>query len=80
MKTTVDLPKTLLIAAKKRAAKSGTTLKAILEAALRSELARDRPQSARRRRPIHWVTVKGGLPPGYDLTDRSQWAGRSGKG
>lgn len=59
MKTTVDLPKALLIAARKRAAKSGTTLKAILEGALRSELARDRPQPARRRRPIRWVTVKG---------------------
>lgn len=42
MKGTVDLPKALLIATKKKVTKSRTTLKAILEAALRSELARDR--------------------------------------
>ena len=38
MKTTVDLPDALVIAAKKRAAEERTTLRKILESGLRREL------------------------------------------
>ncbi|HEY3172005.1 MAG TPA: DUF2191 domain-containing protein [Thermoanaerobaculia bacterium] len=72
MKTTVDLPDELLIAAKKRAAETRTTLRAILERALRRELARRSAEERPEKRRIRWVTGKGGLPPGVDLADRAR--------
>jgi hypothetical protein len=61
MKTTVDLPDDLLIAAKK------------LERGLRKELGDSKSGAARRRpRRIRWVTVKGGLAPGLDVADRAR--------
>lgn len=70
MKTTIELPDELLIAAKKRAAETRTTLRRILERGLRREL--EDPAGARRRgRRIRWVTAKGGLPPGLDVSDRA---------
>lgn len=79
MKTTIDLPDALVIAAKKRAAESRSTLREIFERGLRRELAE--PSGKRRRRApvIRWVTAPGGLPPGVDLTDRAamhEWFGR----
>lgn len=72
MKTTVEIPDALFIAAKKRAAEHRTTLRAILERALRRELSRrQRPANSASRRPIRWVTVKGGLPEGLDIADRA---------
>jgi hypothetical protein len=65
MKTTVDLSDALLIAARKRAAEEGTTLRAIVERGLRREL--NRPA-----RKIRWVTVEGGLPEGADVSDRAR--------
>jgi hypothetical protein len=81
MKTTVDLPDNLLIAAKKRAAETRTTLRAILERGLRRELrtsSGSRPGRARRR-VIRWVTAEGGLPPGLNVADRvemHEWLSR----
>ena len=69
MKTTIDLPDDLLIAAKKRAAESRQTLREIFERGLRRELSRT--GSHGRPKPIHWVTAPGGLPPGLDVSDRS---------
>jgi hypothetical protein len=73
VKTTIDLPDDLLIAAKKHAAERRKPLRAMLEAGLRAELgARRRPSGLRSRRRIRWVTVRGGLPPGCDVTDRAR--------
>ena len=74
MKTTIELPDELLIAAKKRAAETRTTLRKIFERALRRELQTpQRGRSGRRRgRAIRWVTAKGGLPPGFDIADRGK--------
>ena len=72
MKTTIDLPDDLLIAAKKRAAETRTTLRAIFERGLRRELQHSRGARPGRRRPIRWVTAKGGLPPGLDVADREK--------
>jgi hypothetical protein len=76
MKTTVEIADALLIAAKKRAAENRTTFRAVLERALRRELARTHGQSgasgARRKRRIHWITAPGGLPPGLEVDDRAQ--------
>jgi hypothetical protein len=71
MKTTIDLPDELLIAAKKKAAESRSTLREIFERGLRRELAEK--GATRRRRPpaIRWVTAPGGLPPSLDVSDRA---------
>lgn len=82
MKTTIDLPEELLIAAKKRAAEARTTLRVLFEHGLRRELAEAgrRRKSGKARRPaIRWVTADGGLPPGLDVADRAamhEWLGR----
>jgi hypothetical protein len=69
-KTTVELPEELMVAAKKRAAETGGTLRELLERGLRQQL--QQPASAgRRHSPIRWVTVPGGLAADVDLTDRA---------
>ena len=71
MKTTVDLPDDLVIAAKKRAAETRSTLRTLIERGLRHELhGRTRP-ARRKRQPVRWVTVRGGLPPGLDVANRA---------
>jgi hypothetical protein len=68
MRTTVRLDERLLADAKKRAAETGRTLTALLEDALRENLAR-RPSRAGRK-PVRLKTVKGdGIRPGVDLDD-----------
>jgi hypothetical protein len=77
-KTTVELPEELMVAAKKRAAETGGTLRQLLERGLRQELRRPAPVS-RRRRAIRWVTVPGDLAADLDLADRSathEWVRR----
>ena len=79
MKTTVDIPDELLIAAKKRAADERLTLKVLIERGLRRQLART-PERLSGGRAIRWITVNGGLPPGLDLHDRammSAWLRRN---
>lgn len=71
MKTTVDLPDELLIAAKKRAVDERLTLRELMIRALRRELEARR-HSPRRRRRIRWVVAPGGLPPGLDVADREK--------
>ena len=72
MKTTIDLPDDLLIAAKKKAAECRTTLREVFERGLRRELGELRGRGRRRVRAIRWVTVQGGLPPGLDVADRAE--------
>ena len=68
MKTTVDLPDDLVIAAKKKAAEERLTLKVLIERGLRGQLAaRTRPSH---HAPIRWVTVDGRLPADLPLEDR----------
>ena len=71
MKTTVELPDALLMAAKKRAIEDRTTLRAILERGLRRELKERRHPSGGRAGRIRWVTVAGGLPAGLDISNRA---------
>jgi hypothetical protein len=72
MKTTVDLPDDLLIAAKKKAAETRVPLRAIFERALKRELARPADGKRPKRRKIRWLTSPGGLPPGLDVSDRER--------
>ena len=72
MKTTIELPDELFIAAKRRAAEDRSTLRAIVERGLRAQLRR--PQARQKgagRSAIRWVTVDGGLPSGLSLQDRA---------
>ena len=72
MKTTIELPDDLFIAAKRRAAEERTTLRAIVERGLRAQLRGPRTGRSRAgRRAIRWVTVDGGLPVGLDIRDRA---------
>ena len=66
MRTTVRLDDQLLTAAKEHAVRTGRTLTALLEDALRTFLALEsRPKS---RRPLQLPTFgDGGLQPGVDL-------------
>jgi hypothetical protein len=80
MKTTLELPDELFVAAKQRAAQERTTLRAIVERGLRAQLAARPAKRARAASKIRWVTVEGGLPSGLDLTDRGamhDWLRRS---
>ena len=79
MKTTIDLPDDLLIAAKKRAAELRCSLRTLIERGLRQELAGARAPRGRKR-TMRWVTVRGELSPGLDLRDRAamhDWLRRS---
>lgn len=71
MKTTVDIPDDLFIAAKKRAAELRQPLRALIERGLRAELAQAAARRRQKPRTIRWVTVAGGLPPGVDVSDRA---------
>jgi len=71
MKTTVDLPDDLIIAAKKRAAELRQPLRALIERGLRAELGRGASCDKAERRTIRWVTVAGGLPTGVNVADRA---------
>jgi hypothetical protein len=78
MKTTVDLPDALVIAAKKRAAEERTTLRKILESGLRRELGAISQRAPSKR--LRLVVAKGGLPPGLDLSSRvkmHEWLSRN---
>ncbi len=63
----MDINETLLRNARKRAADGGTTLRAVLEEALRAWLAAP-PAAAGWR--LRWRTEKGRILPGVDLADR----------
>ena len=66
MKTTIDLPDALFVAAKKRAAEERRPLRDLVASGLRAQLQRRRAKGG----AIKWVTVKGGLPAGLDVADR----------
>jgi len=68
MRTTINMDDALLSEAKQLAARTGRTLNAVIEDAVREVLARRR--GARKRQPVELPTGKGrGLQPGVDLDD-----------
>jgi hypothetical protein len=69
IKTTVEIPDELFVAAKREAASQRTTLRTLVERGLRSELRG--AKSAKTPARIKWVTVDGGLPTGLDVADRA---------
>ena len=69
MKTTIDLPDELFVAAKKRAADERRPLRELVAMGLRAQL-QSPVRRGRKAAAIAWVTVKGGLPAGMDVADR----------
>ncbi|MBK5290224.1 MAG: type II toxin-antitoxin system VapB family antitoxin [Acidobacteriia bacterium] len=67
MKTTINLPDHLLIAAKKLAGKR-TTIRALVERGLQKVLEEEGASVQAIHPRIRWVTSRGGLPPGLDLS------------
>jgi hypothetical protein len=79
MKTTIELPDELFVAAKKRAAELRCSLKTLIERGLRHELRQSRRPAKQASRRIRWITVRGGVAPGLDVADREsmyRWIGR----
>jgi len=68
LRTTLNLDDALMRAARVHAAESGRTLTEVVEQALRELLLRERTPSSRYR--LKRTTVRGGVQPGVDLTDR----------
>ena len=67
MRTTIQIGTELLRQAKRRAADEGTTLRAVVEAALRSYLGQRRGRAGYR---LSWRTERGTIQPGVRLDDR----------
>ncbi|MGH9418102.1 MAG: hypothetical protein ACRD01_15885 [Terriglobales bacterium] len=68
MKTTLELDAVLLRAAKRAALDRGTSLKGLVETALRREL------TSPRRRRLKILSVPGGAPPGIESREKMwQW-------
>ncbi|MGD0388413.1 MAG: DUF2191 domain-containing protein [Tepidisphaeraceae bacterium] len=71
MKTTIELPDKLLIAAKKRAAELRQPLRKLVEDGLRQQLSAGQRAKRPNGKRFRWVVAKGGLPPGVDVSDRT---------
>lgn len=69
MRTTLDINDELMRKAKRRAVETGESLTRVIEKALRESFQREHTM---KRSPfrLDWVTVRGRLRPGVDLTDR----------
>ena len=72
MRTTIDLPDDLAIAAKKMAAELRIPLRVLVEEGLRARLSQLKTPESSPQRKIDWVTVDGALPESLDLSDREQ--------
>ena len=72
MKTTIELPDDLLMAAKRKALETHATLREVFERALRRDLTQPGSTTRPKGRKIRWVTSPGGLPPGLDVSDREK--------
>ncbi|HEY3130557.1 MAG TPA: ribbon-helix-helix protein, CopG family [Acidobacteriota bacterium] len=68
MRTTLNIDDELMKSVKRRAAEAGRTITEVIEEALRENLYRNK--KGKRPFRLRWVTVKGKLQPGVDLTDR----------
>jgi hypothetical protein len=70
MRTTIRLDEQLLAEAKQVAARTGRTLTAVIEDALRQALAGRRQSGTDKRSSVRLPTFRGdGLQPGVDLDD-----------
>ena len=68
MRTTVEINDELFRAAKRRASEQGTSLRAVIEQALRALLVGAETPRAYR---LRWRTERGSLRAGLDVSDRN---------
>lgn len=68
MRTSIEINDVLFRAAKRRAAEQGTSLRDVVEAALRQHLGKTK---AAAKYTLRWRPEAGRLQPGVDLTDRA---------
>jgi Arc/MetJ family transcription regulator len=68
MRTTIDIDDRLLALAKRRALEMRTSLRKVIESALRRALMESGKTPARFR--LDWKTVRGNRIPGVDISDR----------
>jgi plasmid stability protein len=68
MRTTLNLDDELMRTLKSRAAETGRTMTELMEEAIRELLARS--ASLEEGREFRWVTFRGRVQPGIDITDR----------
>ena len=68
MRTTLNIDDELMKTVKRKAAESDRTITQVIEEALRENLYPNKKEKKPFR--LRWVTVKGKLQPGVDLTDR----------
>lgn len=68
MRTTIEINDQLFRAAKRQAADRGTSLREVVEAALRQHLGKAKAAVPYR---LRWQPESGRLQPGVDLTDRN---------
>jgi hypothetical protein len=68
MRTTLNIDDELMKSVKRKAAEVGLTITEVIEEALRENLYRKKNEKKPFR--LRWVTVKGKLQAGVDLTDR----------
>jgi plasmid stability protein len=68
MRTTLNLDDDLMRTVKRRAAETGQTMTQIIEAALREMMTR--PSTDPGGNEFEWVTVRGSVRPGVDVSDR----------
>ena len=67
MRTTIEINDQLFRAAKRVAADRGTSLREVVDAALRQHLGKTKGAAGF---VLRWATESGKLQPGVDLTDR----------
>jgi Arc/MetJ family transcription regulator len=68
MRTTIDIDDQLLALAKKKAIEQNSSLKKIVESALRQSLLHRHPKGGKFR--LKWKTIRGRVVPGVDFSDR----------
>ena len=68
MRTTIDIDDNLFLLAKKKAIENRTTLKGVVESALRKSLIHSAKPKIEYR--LKWKTVRGKAIPSVDISDR----------
>jgi predicted RNA-binding Zn ribbon-like protein len=70
MKTTVEIPDALLVAAKKCALETRRSLRELVEQGLRQQVRGKTTRAKAKPAAFRWITTPGGVPPGLNVADR----------
>jgi hypothetical protein len=72
MRARLNLDDRFMRLVKKREVETGCTVAAVVEEALREAVATRQTRKAEPRLRLEWVSVRGRVQPGVDLTDRDR--------